>query len=205
MTDTPRDPNGKPEIDPDMSSIARSVLDFWFRGENGTDLSAQRKVWFEKDAAFDKAIADGFTAAYERARDGALDALQESPEGCLALVILLDQFPRNLFRGDPRTFATDARARALARHAVDRGFDQQLPAAARMFLYLPFEHSEDLDDQHRCCALIEAMGNEELLKYAVKHRDIIARFGRFPHRNAVLGRTTTDEEATFLTQPGSSF
>lgn len=205
MTDTPRDPNGNTAIDPDMGAIARSVLDFWFQGENGTDFSAQRKVWFKKNADFDRAIAEDFTAAYEWARDGALDALKDNPEGCLALAILLDQVPRNLFRGSSEAFATDGKAREVARHALDRGYDQQFPVAARMFLYLPFEHSEDLADQDRCCALFAAMGDEELLGYAVKHRDIIARFGRFPHRNAALGRPSTDEEAAFLTQPGSSF
>ena len=193
------------QIDPKIQNLAQSVLDFWFLGENGADLSAKRKAWFVKDEAFDRAIADQFTPVYERARAGDLDPLQASATGCLALAVILDQFPRNMFRNDPRAFATDEKARAVARHAVDRGFDTQLPPAARMFLYLPFEHSEDMADQDRCCALFAAMADEDLLQWAVKHRDIIARFGRFPHRNVALGRPTTDAEAAFLEQPDSSF
>jgi uncharacterized protein (DUF924 family) len=191
--------------DPKIRNIAQSVLDFWFQSDNGTDLTALRKLWFEKDDAFDQTVTEAFLPVYERAQVGELDALKDAAESCLALVIILDQFPRNIFRGDSRAFATDAAARAVARHAVDQGFDRQLPVAARMFLYMPFMHSEDMADQDTCCALFEAIGDDDLTHHAVKHRDIIARFGRFPHRNAALNRPTTDEEAAFLEQPGSSF
>lgn len=175
------------------------ILDFCFAD------GATRK-WFEKDAAFDRAVRERLGPLHEQAAVGALDHWRESPEGSLALCVLLDQVPRNLFRDDARAFATDAAARAVTRHALERGFDRHLPQVQRLFLYLPLEHSETLEDQELCVRLVGALdGDPDWLDYAVRHRDIIARFGRFPHRNAALGRATTPEEARFLTEPGSSF
>jgi uncharacterized protein (DUF924 family) len=165
------------------------VLAFW--REAGPDR------WYAKDDAFDAEIRDKFLTLYESASVGQLDHWGATAEGALALVIVLDQFPRNMFRGSARTFAADARARAVANLALKRGYDQDLPEADRGFLFLPFMHSEDLADQERGVALYRAAGDENL-KYAEEHRDIIRRFGRFPHRNVVLGRETTPQERAFL-------
>lgn len=127
------------------------------------------------------------------------------PQAMLAALIVLDQFPRNMFRDTPRAFATDPLALALARQMVDAGLDRDFSKDERMFLYLPFEHSEQAADQARCCALFALLEDSELLRYAQAHKDIIDRFGRFPHRNATLGRSSTHEEIEFLKQPGSSF
>ena len=151
-----------------------------------------------------------FLEDYERAARGEYDGWREEPESCLALVILLDQFPRNLFRNYPQAlYATDDKALDISRAAVQKGFDQKPPPFQRHFLYMPFMHSEDLEDQQRSVALFRELATEEggpdVTEYAEGHRDIIERFGRFPHRNEVLGRETTPEEAEFLEQPGSSF
>src|SRR5580698_3381401 len=182
---------------------ATEVLDFWFAGDPAT----HRKVWFEKDAAFDSACAD-LAAARDSAKSGALDAWAETPKGGLALVILLDQLSRNLHRGTAEAFAADAKARTIARAMLARGFDQALTPAERMFVYLPFEHSEDLADQDlavRLFTALDAATGEDTLDYAVRHRDVIRRFGRFPHRNTALGRQTTAEEAAYLADPGAGF
>ena len=181
MTDSPAVPS--PE----------TILAFW--REAGPDR------WFTRDDAFDADVRERFLPAYEAAAAGKLEPWEATPEGALALCIVLDQFPRNMFRGDPRTYATDALARAAANRALKRGYDQDLPEADRGFLFLPFMHSEDLADQIRCVALYRAASHENL-KYAEEHRDIIRRFGRFPHRNAVLGRETTPEEQAFLESGG---
>lgn len=154
--------------------------------------------WFKKDASFDREICDRFFDTYEAAAAGKLSDWEQSAQGALALLILLDQFPRNMFRGDARAFATDPLARAVTAGAIVRGFDSQVPKELRGFFYLPFEHSEDLADQERCIALHKATGDTDGLKWAEIHADIIRRFGRFPHRNAMLGRTTTPEEQAFL-------
>lgn len=154
--------------------------------------------WFNKDAAFDEEIRQRFLTSYEAAAEGKLSAWEDSAEGALALLILLDQFPRNMFRGSARAFAADPLARAVAAGALVRGFDAQVPSSMRAFFYLPFEHSEDLADQERAVALFKASGDADGLKWAELHADIIRRFGRFPHRNAVLGRKTTAEERAFL-------
>jgi uncharacterized protein (DUF924 family) len=158
--------------------------------------------WFEKDDALDAAVRERFLATYEDAAAGRLTDWEKSPEGTLALLIVLDQFPRNMFRGSARTFAADAQARALADRALARGFDRKVDPALRTFFYLPFMHSETLPDQERCVALYRALGDAESLRYAEDHADIIRRFGRFPHRNAVLGRTTTAQEQAFLDAGG---
>ncbi len=177
---------------------ARTVLDFWFA-------ESTPEQWYKKDDGFDAALRERFATLYGRAAAGELDGWMETAKGCLALVIVLDQFPRNLFRGDPRSFATDAAARAVLRHALGKGLDTGLSANEKQFLYMPLQHSEDAADQALSVELNGAAGDAELLKYAVAHKDIVDRFGRFPHRNEVLGRETTPEEAAFLKQPGSSF
>ena len=175
-----------------------TVLDFWFDPAN-------RKRWFTPAPAFDAECVRRFQPLVEAADRGELAGWQDTPEGALALAILLDQLPRNIGRGTPRMYAYDAKARAVAKAAVERGFDRQVPPDRRLFLYLPFEHSEDLADQERSVELTATLGDAEQLDYAVRHRDIVARFGRFPHRNAILGRPSTEEEIAFLKTPGSSF
>ena len=157
--------------------------------------------WFRRDAAFDAQFRDRFLAVHESAATGALDHWAAAAEGALALVLLLDQFPRNAFRGTPRVYATDSQARAAADTAIRAGFDRIVPQPLRQFFYLPFMHSEQLEDLERCIALNEELGGEPL-RYARHHRDIVARFGRFPHRNALLGRTSTPQEDRFLAEGG---
>jgi uncharacterized protein (DUF924 family) len=169
------------------------VLTFW------RDAGPDR--WFRKDEAFDRDFRDRFLGAHEAALRGELDAWTEQADGALALLILLDQFPRNAFRGTPRMFESDAKARAVARQAVQAGFDMALDARLRNFFYLPFAHSEELADQDRGVELTRKLG-DEFLRYAILHRGIIEKFGRFPHRNAVLGRATTPEEQQFLDDGG---
>jgi uncharacterized protein (DUF924 family) len=175
-------------------TTAADVLAFW--------RDAGPKQWFTKSDAFDAEIRTRFLATYEAAAAGKLSDWEATPDGALALTLVLDQFPRNMFRHDPRAFAADTTARGVAERALARGFDSQFPAAERSFFYLPFEHSEAMADQERCCALFRAMGDADLLRWAELHADIIRRFGRFPHRNAVLGRTTTPEEKSFLDDDG---
>ncbi len=176
-----------------------AVLDFWFA-------EGMPERWFVKDPAFDAEVRAALESGYRDAREGRLDDWMSSARGCLALCILLDQAPRNLFRADPRAFASDPQARRIVRHALGQGFEKNLSQTERLFLYLPLEHSEDLQDQEDCLALTKALDeNPSWYDYAVSHRDIIARFGRFPHRNEVLGRQTTPEEAAFLREPNSSF
>ncbi|MGH6767697.1 MAG: DUF924 family protein [Xanthobacteraceae bacterium] len=170
------------------------VLAFW--------LEAGPKKWFAKDDGFDAEIISRFLATYEAAAGGQLADWEISSESALALVIVLDQFPRNMFRADARAYAADATARGIADRAIAHGFDRQLPAAERHFFYLPFEHSEELADQERCVALIRALDDADLLRWAELHADIIRRFGRFPHRNVVLGRATTAAERDFLDNDG---
>ncbi|MBI2715496.1 MAG: DUF924 family protein [Rhizobiales bacterium] len=170
------------------------VVAFW------RDAGPQR--WFTKDAAFDDDIRRRFLGLHETAAAGKLSHWEQTAEGALALLILLDQFPRNMFRGQARAFASDPLARAIAAGALVRGFDAQAPDGMRGFFYLPFEHSENLADQERCVAFHKAIGDVDGLKWAEIHTDIIRRFGRFPHRNAALGRATTPDEQAFLDAGG---
>jgi uncharacterized protein (DUF924 family) len=179
-------------------SWVKEVLGFWF-GELG------REGWFRKDAALDQAIRDRFTLLYEVLTTWPAEDALASPERALATVIVLDQFSRNMFRDSPQAFAADALAREIAAGAIARGFDKEIAKDRRVFLYLPFEHSEDAADQARCVALTSALGDAEYTKYAELHKAVIDRFGRFPHRNAVLGRASTPEEIAFLKEPGSAF
>jgi uncharacterized protein (DUF924 family) len=179
------------------------VLEFWFEGNP----TARREVWFKRSDAFDTACAR-FRPALQASREGQLDHWAEAPLGALALILLLDQFPRNLNRGSPLAFAADVKARDIARCAIARGFDAALTPVQRAFMYLPFEHSEELADQEESVRLYTALHPElggEGLDYAERHRDVIRRFGRFPHRNAALGRQNTAEEESYLSQPGAGF
>ena len=185
--------------------IYPEVLRFWFGEEPG----AQRPEWFRKEEAFDAAIRRRFGALHAAAARRELEAWRASPEPMLALVVVLDQFSRNLYRGDARAFAQDAHARECAVQALARGDDLGFLPVQRQFLYLPFEHSEELADQERCVELMRSLDAFEATRgmsgYAVRHRDIVRRFGRFPHRNAALGRASSAEETEFLRQPGSGF
>lgn len=192
-----------------MGTLASTdVLDFWFSDR-------VRPLWFNGNADFDEEIRQRFGDAAAAAIDGELANWEGTADGALALVILLDQVPRNIFRGTPRAFAGDARANRVADSAIARGFDQALPLERQMFLYMPFQHSEQRAEQDRSVELFtrwaeahsgpERAGAEENLKYAERHHEIVHRFGRFPHRNAVLGRASTPEEIAFLKEPRSSF
>jgi uncharacterized protein (DUF924 family) len=173
---------------------AAEIVSFW--------RDAGPEKWFDRDADFDRTIRLRFLAVHEAAARAELAAFEARAEGALALVLLFDQFPRNMFRGSARAFASDPLARAVANRALARGFDQATDAAMRQFFYLPFMHSELIADQDRCVRLYEALGDAELLGYALRHRDIVAKFGRFPHRNHVLGRDTTPAEQEFLSSGG---
>jgi uncharacterized protein (DUF924 family) len=177
-----------------MSATPDDILAFW--------TEAGPRKWYAKDAAFDTAIRDRFEAVHHAAARGEHDDWAATPDGALALLILLDQFPRNLYRGSAHAFATDPKARAVARAAAARGWRRAVAPELRQFMLLPFEHSEDLADQDEGLALAAALGDAEITKWHRIHRDIIARFGRFPHRNAALGRVTTPEEQAFLDTGG---
>jgi uncharacterized protein (DUF924 family) len=166
------------------------ILAFWSAAGPG--------AWFKKDAAFDQELRVRFEAAHHAAARGEFADWERDAEGALALILLLDQIPRNIYRGSAHAFATDPLAQAIADRAVNAGFDRATAMPLRVFFYLPFEHAENLSLQARCVALTEAAGNDDYAEYARLHRDIIVRFGRFPHRNAALGRASTAEEAAFL-------
>lgn len=174
------------------------VLGFWFR-------DCTPAQWFAKDDGFDAALLTRFGALHAEAAAGGLGAWEASADGRMALILVLDQMSRNLWRSDPRAFAQDARARAVARRAIAAGDHVFAPPQRCLFLFLPFEHSEDLADQLWSEALFRALGDADLDDYAARHRVIVERFGRFPHRNAALGRASTAEELSFLKQPNSSF
>ncbi len=175
------------------------VIAFW--------RSAGPAKWYAKDAAFDAEISARFSEAHHQAARGELADLEASSEGALALLLLLDQFPRNMFRGSAHSFATDPLARRITHAALDAGLDRQCPEDLRVFFYLPLEHSEDLADQNRCielCDALDAASGSEWARWARMHCDIIARFGRFPHRNACLGRQSSPDELAFLAEGGFS-
>lgn len=190
------------EVGPKMTDAPamtpQDVLDFWLSEE-------VKPKWFNGGAAFDALCRERLGKASAAARAGRLAHWAETPEGALALIILLDQIPRNIHRGTPEAFSGDALALAAAKAAIDKGFDKTVSPETRNFFYLPFQHSERLEDQERGMALYAASDIPDGLHWMKLHRDIIARFGRFPHRNAVLGRASTPEELDFLQQPGSSF
>jgi uncharacterized protein (DUF924 family) len=185
------------------------VLEFWFGAPDSPEFGRPRAAWFVKSAEFDALIRDRFLATHAAAAAGALGGWDARPLGALALAVVLDQFPRNMFRGTPRAFAADARALAVARGVVARGFDDALLPVQRWFAYLPFEHAEDLAMQRESLRLFERLASDAAgagtFAYAMRHYAVIERFGRFPHRNTILGRESTPDELAFLARPGSSF
>ncbi len=202
-----------------LAAVASEILDFWFVPRAGESVSREpesnpgtrvtRDAWFRKDDAFDREIRERFDAALAAGIAGAFGEWCTAPLGSLARIVLLDQFTRNAFRSTPQAFAGDPGALATAEDAMDRGFDKSLHPQERWFLYMPFEHTESLAQQERAVACFIALAAEtgltDPLPFAEKHRDVIRRFGRFPHRNEILGRASTPEEVAFLVQPGSRF
>ena len=199
-----------------LAPLAAEILDFWFTPDTGNGADAQKRppqaardVWFAKDDAFDRRIRERFGVALAAGVAGAFGEWCTTPRGSLARVVLLDQFTRNAFRGTPDAFAGDPGALATAEDAVERGFDRALDAHERWFLYMPFVHSESLAIQQRALALFSTLaaetGVDSPLPWAQRHLDVIRRFGRFPHRNEILGRASTPDEIAFLQQPGSRF
>ena len=187
------------------SAAAHEVLDFWFGAPGSVQYGKPRAEWFRKSADFDALIRSRFTLQHAQAAAGQLAHWRTSPLTLLALIIVLDQFPRNMFRESRKAFSSSAMALDCARHMTALRWDQRLHPVERGFVYLPFEHAEDIAAQRASLDLFGALGRADLLEWAQKHHDIIQRFGRFPHRNAVLGRESTAEEIEFLKQPGSSF
>jgi uncharacterized protein (DUF924 family) len=183
-----------------MRDSRHEILHFWFE-------ETEPAQWFQKNETFDAQLRDRFLQTYTMARDGLCDDWKQNAEGCLALILLLDQFPRNMFRDAPEAFATDGKALVAAKFTIARGYDQVLPFARRRFVYLPFEHSENLSDQKRSVQLFETMADEDplSLEYARRHMRVIEQFGRFPHRNKILGRDSTPEEEAYLATPGAGF
>ncbi|MGH6720358.1 MAG: DUF924 family protein [Alphaproteobacteria bacterium] len=186
-----------------------AVLGFWFGAPDAPDYGASRDAWFTKDPAFDQVVRDRFGALHDAVLAGTYDPWLGDPDGALAMIVALDQFARNMYRGSPRMYAADQRARSLARATLGHGHDAGLTPVERWFVYLPFEHSEDIADQRRAIELFDALAWHEQSRLAIdsarRHHDIVARFGRFPHRNAILGRATTAAETAFLLEPTSSF
>ena len=172
-------------------TLPADILDFWYSDD-------MREKWFHATQALDAMIKEKYEDVWLAAACGELDAWRTSPEGCLALTIILDQFPLNMFRGTPKSFASESKSRDVARHAIEQGYDTQIDAAHLAFLYMPFMHSENLADQDLSVQLFEAAGLENNLRFAQHHREIVRRFGRFPHRNAILGRVSTPQELAYL-------
>jgi uncharacterized protein (DUF924 family) len=207
----------------DSMETPQSIQEFWFGADADANDSAdddaianrQSALWWRKDAAVDDAIRTRFAGRLAQAAAHALDAWADTPSGRLALILLTDQFSRNMYRGTPASFATDALARQWCMEGLARGEQRRLRPIERVFFYLPLEHSEALEDQQRAVTLFQALVAEVpagqrasfdgFLRFAERHRDVIARFGRFPHRNAILGRPSTPEELAFLSEQGSSF
>jgi uncharacterized protein (DUF924 family) len=180
------------------AGIIDEIVAFWFETLKPED-------WYRKNPAVDAEITARFGATYEALNTGVPPEWFAAPKGVLAAILVLDQFPRNMFRDDARAFTTDGAALALAKRAISEGIDMRLTPDKRAFIYLPFQHAETADDQARSIALFTALGNPNNLDFARRHQAIVARFGRFPHRNSVLGRASTAEELAFLQEPGSSF
>ena len=171
--------------------MPQQIIDFWFADE-------VRKLWFKSTAEFDRSLCESFEDNLKQAGRGELDHWMGSAEGCLALVIILDQFPLNMFRGSAQSFATEAQSREVARVVIEKGFDKMLPAEQQAFLYMPFMHSEDLADQELALKLFDQPGMESNLRFARHHHAIVETYGRFPHRNTALGRTSTAAEIEYL-------
>ncbi len=176
----------------------RDILDFWFLPLGDPGYGQKRKMWWDSTPELDDEIRTRFGALLDKAEAGGLEHWAKSPDGALALILLCDQFSRNVHRRTARAFASDARALATARIALARFYPAAYPVEMRTFFYMPFQHSEDLADQDFCCSLFAGMGNDDYVKFAVEHRDIVAQYGRFPHRNDVLGRDSTAAELDYL-------
>ena len=191
------------------SEQAKRILDFWFGTPEQASYGKPRQIWFIKKPEFDREVEARFLSDYEQAAAGNLDTWKSSPLSCLALILLLDQFPRNMFRGKSQAFATDWQALSTAEYAIAQGYDRELLPVQRWFIYLPFEHSENLEHQRQAVRLFEQLSDDpdsaSCIDYAIRHMQVIQRFGRFPHRNEILGRVSTIEEKEFLKQKGSSF
>lgn len=173
----------------------QNVIDFWFSQEN-------KPKWYIKDKEFDKIISEKFLDYYKEAALGNLDHWKLSPEGTLSLIILLDQFPRNMFRGHPKSFSTDSKALSITKEVIAKGLDKNLSTEYKQFLFMPLMHSENLEDQNLSAQLF--INDPYSHEYAKRHMEIIKKFGRFPHRNVILGRISKEEEVSFLTTPNSS-
>ena len=191
--------------DSELPDRAKALLDAWFGPPGDSDRERQREIWFKSTEEFDASLRRDFLADYEAGAAGELRSWEALPEGALALVLLLDQIPRNIFRGSPRAYATDAASRTAADRALERGFDQAVPLVWRRFFYMPFHHSEHLADQRRSVALFGALPGKRdrrgsLRRYGHPYVEVIERFGRFPHRNGILGRESTPEEVAFLAE-----
>lgn len=184
---------------------AQVIHDFWFGTPDAEGYGNNRKEWYQGGDVFDDACRAALSDYYEPAASGAYDSWADAVVSGVALCLMLDQFPRNAFRGSPQAFATDAKARDVSRRIIAAGLDQDMVKVQREFTYMPFMHSEDLKDQEYCVELFTELGDANNLDFAIRHLEIIQRFARFPHRNDVLGRDSTPEEIEFLTQPGSSF
>lgn len=181
----------------DTASI-RDIIDFWFLPLSDPEHGRPRPIWWDSTPEFDVEISSRFGRLIGKAIAGELDAWRKSPDGALALILLCDQFTRNIHRRTPQAFSGDAKALATARYALARDYPVAYSNDVRVFFFMPFQHSEDLGDQEFCCALFEGLLDETNMKYAIDHRDIVARFGRFPHRNELLGRVSTAEELDYL-------
>ncbi len=186
-----------------------TIIDFWFGKPEDKAYGSPQKFWFVKEEQFDRQVRSRFLETYQQAASGQLSQWQEQALSCLALIIVLDQFPRNMFRNSPKAFATDSDALKLAKYAVAKGFDRQLLSVQRWFIYLPFEHSENLEEQQTAVKLFQTLkdnpDSKTAIDYANKHLQVIKKFGRFPHRNQILARESTQAEKEFLKQPGSKF
>lgn len=184
-----------------MNAVAEEILRFWFGTSDVYGNVEKREVWFKSTPEFDAELIERFSPVHERAAQGALDHFQDNPPDCVALVIALDQFPRNIYRGSAKAFQADSKACLIAHQALARGLDMEISVEARKFFYLPLVHSELLSDQEVAVEKYHVFDDERSLDSALGHRDVIRRFGRFPHRNEAMGRTNTPEEETYLQTP----
>jgi uncharacterized protein (DUF924 family) len=185
----------------DSNQLVQGILDFWFGSPDSAELGSRRQIWFESTPEFDQEIRRRFSEANRLAAAGALDDLKRTQMGTVALIILLDQFSRNIFRGSWEAFANDPRAMSVAEYALEQRFDRNILTVQKLFIYLPFEHTEDLEAQERSVNLFVNLGDASSLQHALCHRDQIVRFGRFPDRNKALGRPSTKPEEEFLNNP----
>ena len=184
-----------------MDPLAKEILTFWFGTTDMASPIKKRAVWFRSTPEFDQTLIDDYTSVHERAFAGELDHLMETPEETLALIISLDQFPRNIYRGTPRAFAADPKARKITKHALDKKFHKDIEKWPKIFMYLPYEHSELLKHHERILPLYKAVADEGSIKSAQGHHDTIKRFGRYPHRNDVLSRQNTPQEDEYMKNP----